>query len=69
MYLPLAFDQKVKCELDPAQPSSDTEVYVIVPDGVNFAEGQVEVVMHKVYAPTGAEYTDKAYSEVTNFTN
>ena len=69
VYLPLAFDQKVKCELDPAQPSSDTEVYVIVPDGVNFAEGQVDVVMNKVYAPTGAEYVDKAYSEVTNFTN
>ena len=69
VYLPLAFDQKVKCELDPAQPSSDTEVYVIVPEGVNFAEGQVEIVMNKVYAPTGAEYTDKAYSEVTNFTN
>lgn len=44
-------------------------MYVIVPEGVNFAEGQVEVVMNKVYAPTGAEYTDKAYSEVTNFMN
>lgn len=69
VYLPLAFDQKVKCEFDPAQANSDTEVYVIVPEGVSFAQGQVEIVMDKVYAPTGAEYTDKAYSEVTNFTN
>ena len=69
VYLPLAFDQKVKCEFDPAQANSATEVYVIVPEGVSFAQGQVEIVMDKVYAPTGAEYTDKAYSEVTNFSN
>ena len=69
VYLPLAFDQKVKCEFDPEQTNSGTNVYVIVPDGVSFAQGVVEIVMHKVYAPTGTEYTDKAYSEVTNFTN
>lgn len=69
VYLPLAFDQKVKCEFDPEQTNSDTNVYVIIPDGVSFAQGVVEIVMNKVYAPTGTEYVDKVYSEVTNFTN
>ena len=69
VYLPLAFDQKVKCELDPSQANSDTEVFIIVPDGVSFAQGRVEIVMNKVYAATGAEYVTKAYSDVTNFSN
>lgn len=69
VYLPLAFDQKVKCEFDPAQANSDTEVYVIVPEGVSFAQGQVEIVMTKTFAATGAEYVTKTYSDVTNFSN
>ena len=69
VYLPLAFEQKVKCEFDPAQANSDTEVFVIVPDGVSFAQGQVEIVMTKTFAATGAEYVAKAYSDVTNFSN
>ena len=69
VYLPLTFGQKVECEFDPAQANSDTEVFVIVPDGVSFAQGQVSVVMHKTYAPTGDEYTETVYSDVTNFSN
>lgn len=69
VYLPLAFDQKVLCEFDANQTSSDTEIFVIVPEGVTFAQGQVEIVMHKTYAGTGDEYTTKAYSDVTNFSN
>ena len=69
VYLPLAFDQKVKCEFDTSQENSDTEVYVIVPDSVSFAQGQVEVVMTKTYEATGDEYVEKAYSDETNFSN
>lgn len=69
VYLPLAFEQKVLCEFDNAQTSTDTEVYVVVPEGVNFARGQVSIVMKKTYKPTSDEYTDKVYSEVTNFSN
>lgn len=69
VYLPLAFDQKVKCGFDTARTNSDTEVYVIVPDGVSFAQGKVEVVMTKTYAATGDEYVEKVYSNEYNFSN
>lgn len=69
VYVPLAFGQKVLCEFDANQTSSDAEIFVIVPQGVTFAQGQVEIVMHKTYAGTGDEYTTKAYSDVTNFSN
>lgn len=69
VYLPLAFDQKVLCEFDENQINSDKEIFVVVPEGVTFAQGQVTVVMHKTYVPTGDEYTEKVYSDVTNFSN
>lgn len=69
VYLPLAFDQKVLCGFDESKASSDTEIYVVVPEEVTFAQGQVAIVMHKTYAPTGDEYTETAYSDVTNFSN
>ena len=69
VYLPLAFDQKVKCEFDPANANTSTSVYVIVPEGVSFAQGRVEIVMNKVYAATGDEYVDKVFSDETNFSN
>lgn len=69
VYLPLAFDQKVLCEFDESKTNSNSEIYVVVPEGVTFAQGQVAIVMHKTYAPTGDEYTETAYSDVTNFSN
>ncbi len=69
VYLPLAYDQKVQCAFDTTQTSSSTELYIIVPDSVNFAQGQVEVVMTKTYEATGDEYVEKAYSDQTNFSN
>lgn len=67
VYLPLVFDQKVKCEFDSSKNNSDTEIHVTVPEGVSFAQGRIEVVLHKMYAPTNDEYTDKVYSDVINF--
>ena len=69
VYLPLAFGQKVRCELDATRESSATELFVIVPDRVSFAQGRVEVVMHKVYTPTDDEYVTKVYSDLTDFSN
>ena len=69
VYLPLVFDEKVKCEFDPSQTNTDKAIYVIVPDGVNFARGQAEIVMTKVYEPTEAEYEERLYSDVINFSN
>lgn len=69
VYLPLAFDQRVLCEFDETQESTDTEVYVVVPEGVNFAQGTVMIVMEKTYQHDGSKYIEKVYSNVTNFSN
>lgn len=69
VYLPLAFDQKVKCAFAADAANSDTEVFVTVPEGVSFAQGRVEIVMAKTFAATGAEYVDKVYSDNYNFSN
>lgn len=69
VYLPLAFEQRILCEFDETQPSTDTEVYVKIPEGVNFAKGQVAIVMRKIYSATGDEYMDTVYSDETNFSN
>ena len=69
VYLPLSFNQKVQYWLDREQTNSSTELFVIVPSNVNFAQGQVEIVMNKTYAATGDEYVEKVYSDVTDFSN
>lgn len=69
VYLPLVFDQKVKCEFDPSRMNTDTRLYVIVPEGVKFARGQAEIVMTKTCEFNGAEYVERLYSNITNFSN
>lgn len=69
VYLPLAFNQKILCEFDESHPSTDTDIYVIVPEDVNFAKGQLSIVMRKTYAATGYEYIETLYSDEINFSN
>lgn len=69
VWLPLAFDGRVQCEIDASQPADATTVSVIIPDGVTFAKGQCEIVMEKTDATRGITYTEKAYSSSTDFRN
>ena len=69
VYLPLAFDGRVKCEFDETKPNTDEYIYVIVPDAQNYATGYCEVVMEKTDAARGIIYTEKIYSKKTDFTN
>lgn len=67
VYLPVAFDGKVRCDFDSQMTNTDTEVYVIVPSGVSFAKGQVEIVMQKTDDILGQPYEERVYSSITNF--
>ena len=67
VWLPLAFDGRVKCEFDPTQISSDNTIHVIIPADVTFATGQCEVVMEKQDALRDITYTEKVFSASTNF--
>lgn len=67
VWLPLTFGQKVKCEFDMEQENTSTSLFVIIPEGVDFAQGQCEVVMQKIEEQIGLTYTEYAYSEITNF--
>ena len=69
VYLPTVFDQKVKCEFDSSQTNDNENIYVIVPDGVNFARGQAEIVMTKTCGLNGMEYVERLYSDMINFSN
>lgn len=69
VWLPLAFDGRVQCEIDVSQPADATTVSVIIPDGVTFAKGQCEIVMEKTDATRGITYTEKVYSSSTDFRN
>ena len=69
VWLPLAFDGRVQCDIDASQPADATTVSVIIPDGVTFAKGQCEIVMEKTDATRGITYTEKAYSSSTDFRN
>ena len=69
VWLPLAFDGRVQCEIDASQPADATTVSVIIPDGVTFAKGQCEIVMEKTDATRGITYTEKVYSSSTDFRN
>ncbi|MBQ7513003.1 MAG: hypothetical protein IJS95_01280 [Prevotella sp.] len=67
VFLPVAYDEKVRCDFDPEMTNTDTEVYVIVPEGVRFAKGQVEIVMQKTDDIVAQPYEERVYSSVTNF--
>ena len=69
VWLPLAFNSRVQCDIDASQPADATTVSVIIPDGVTFATGQCELVMQKTDATRGITYTEKVYSSSTDFRN
>ncbi|MBQ3699895.1 MAG: hypothetical protein II886_08305 [Prevotella sp.] len=69
VWLPLAFNSRVQCDIDASQPADATTVSVIIPDGVTFAKGQCELVMQKTDATRGITYTEKVYSSSTDFRN
>ncbi|MBR1388143.1 MAG: IPT/TIG domain-containing protein [Prevotella sp.] len=69
VWLPLAFNGRVQCELDTEQESGGTTVRVIIPDDVDFATGQCEIIMEKNDAVRGITYTEKVYSASTDFRN
>ena len=69
VWLPLAFDGRVACDIDDSQTADDTSVSVIIPDGVTFAKGQCEIVMEKTDTIRGITYTEKVYSLSTDFRN
>lgn len=68
VYLPLTFDQSVKCELATDKESTASSVFVNIPDHVNFATGKVKVVMNKKSDELGKEYTETVYSSKIDFT-
>lgn len=69
VYLPATYGQQVMCQIDEETESTETAIYVIVPDNTTFARGQVEVAMEKTNSLTGNTYTEKVYSATTNFSN
>ena len=69
VWLPLAFNNCVQCDIDASQPADATTVSVIIPEGVTFATGQCELVMEKTDATRGITYTEKVYSASTDFRN
>ena len=69
VWLPQTFDGRIRCELDGEQPSDGTSLCVVIPEGATFAAGRCEVVMQKHDAERSQDYTVKAYSVKTNFSN
>lgn len=69
VWLPLAFNEKAKCELGEEQDADGTTVRVIIPEGVAFAKGLCEILMEKTDTVRGITYTEKAYSTSTDFRN
>lgn len=67
VYLPLTFDQSVKCELATGKESTSSSVFVTIPDHVNFATGKVKVVMNKRSEELDKEYTEVVYSGKIDF--
>lgn len=67
VWLPLAFDDKVRCELDPTRKPTPESVSVIIPEGVKFATGKCVIAMQKT--TSGRTYTEHVYSSTTNFIN
>lgn len=69
VWLPLAYDGRVQCDIDTSQANDGTSLSIIIPDGVSFAKGQCEIVMEKTDATRGITYTEKVYSSSTDFRN
>jgi hypothetical protein len=68
-YLPLTFEQSIQCQLDTTQVSDASNVYIIVPQNVNFASGQLKIVMQKTDSISSTTYTENVYSKTINFKN
>ena len=69
IYLPLTFEQSVECQIDTSQVSDASNVYIDVPQGVNFASGLLKIVMQKTDSVTSSSYTENVYSKTINFKN
>lgn len=69
VWLPLAFGDKVRCELSAESEPTPTNVSVIIPDGVSFATGKCVIAMQKTDFLSGRTYTERVYSSTTDFTN
>ena len=67
VWLPLAFDGRVSCELADEPDADGTALRVIVPDDVTFATGLCEIVMQKTDTLRKITYTEKVYSASTDF--
>jgi|GEM_PF-4094065 len=67
VWLPLAFGERVQCELDGTQDAGGKTVNVVVPEGVSFATGRCEIIMQKHDDARGMDYTEKVYSDKTAF--
>lgn len=65
VWLPLAFDDQVSCEIT-GEPTA-TSISVIIPDGVKFATGKCVIAMQKT--TDGQTYTEHVYSKTTDFGN
>lgn len=77
VYLPLTYGEKALCEFAKPDPDSEDQsslqtaeaIKVVVPSDVDFARGQIEVVMHKTDSVCNFSYTEKVYSDFYNFSN
>lgn len=67
--LPLAFDGSVECEPAGEQAEGGTSVDVVIPDGVTFATGRCCIEMTKHDDGRGIDYTEKVFSDKTDFRN
>lgn len=69
VYAPAAYGEKALCAFSEEGLSDAENLYVIVPEGVAFATGQMEIVMDKHDEACGFSYTEKVYSNVYDFIN
>lgn len=63
VWLPLAFDDQVRCEMSGAPTA--TSITVFIPEGVSFATGKCVIAMQKT--ANGHNYTEHVYSKTTDF--
>lgn len=66
VWLPLAFGEKVECELS---ETTSTSVTVIIPEDADFATGCCEIMMEKYDETRDINYIETVYSTSTNFNN
>ena len=69
VWLPLAFDERICCEPDGVQDDGGGSIQIVIPDEVTFASGRCEVVMEKMDPQRGLRYTEKVFSDKTDFVN